>query len=155
MFKTIEHYPNYEVNTEGVIRNKSTGHTLKWVNNGKGYFSVKLYNKDTAKGRLCLVHRLVLSTHSAEKPESHTDVNHIDGDKQNNCIDNLEWVTKSQNTRHAHITGLFKNRLTIEQVKQLKLDLKTETHYPNLAKKYGVGRATIWKVAKGILYDYV
>lgn len=155
MFRTIEHYPNYEIDTDGTVRNKSTGHIMKWINNGKGYFTVKLYNHDTPRGRLCLVHRLVLSTHDFPIPEGTLDVNHKDGDKSNNHIHNLEWVTKSNNTRHAHLTGLFKNRLTIEQVKQIKQDLKTETHYPLLAKKYGVGRATIWKIAKGILYDYV
>lgn len=155
MFKTIKHYPNYEISIDGTVRNKSTGHTMKWINNGKGYFTVKLYNHNTPKGRLCLVHRLVLSTYDIFIPDGNLDVNHIDGDKSNNHIHNLQWVTKSENTRHAHLTGLFKNKVTIEQVKQIKQDLKTEKHYPVLAKKYGVGRATIWKIANGILYDYV
>lgn len=154
MFRTIEHYPNYEIDLHGTVRNKTTGHNMKWVNNGKGYFTVKLYNSDTPKGRLCLIHRLVLSTHALFIPEK-MDVNHKDGDKSNNHIHNLEWVSKSENTRHAHMTGLFKNRLTIEQVRQIKVDLLTENHYATLAQKYNVGRATIWKIAKGILYDYV
>ena len=154
MFRTIEHYPNYEIDIDGSVRNKTAGHNMKWINNGKGYFTVKLYNSDTPKGRLCLVHRLVLSTHDFFIPDN-KDVNHIDGDKSNNHIHNLEWVSKSDNTRHAHMTGLFKNRLTIEQVKQIKQDLQTECHYATLAKKYSVGRTTIWKIAKGILYDYV
>lgn len=154
MFKTIEHYPNYEVSTSGIVRNKTTGHSMKWINNGKGYYTVKLYNSATPKGRLCLVHRLVLSTYSVIPLDAKYDVNHIDGDKSNNTLTNLEWVTKSQNTQHAHITGLFKNKLTIDQVKQIKQDLKTED-FKSLAKKYNVGRATIWKIANGILYDYV
>lgn len=155
MFKTITHYPNYEINTDGTVRNKSTGKAIKWINNGKGYFTVKLYNRETPKGRFCLIHRLVLSTHDADTPKDKLDVNHIDGNKSNNHISNLEWVTKSENTRHAHLTGLFSNKLTIDQVKQIKYDLKTESDYPTIAQKYGVGRATIWKIAKGILYDYV
>ena len=153
-YKTIEHYPNYEVDIDGQVRNKSTGKQMKWINNGKGYFTVKLYNAQTPKGRLCLVHRLVLATHDVFIPDN-CDVNHRDGDKSNNHIHNLEWVTKSQNTRHAHRIGLFKNKLTIEQVKQIKVDLQTESHYATLAKKYNVGRATIWKIANGILYDYI
>lgn len=155
MFKTIEHYPNYEIDFTGHVRNKTTGHSMKWINNGKGYYTVKLYNSNNPKGRLCLVHRLVLSTHDLFIPAGNLDVNHLDGDKSNNYIHNLEWVTKSENTRHAHMTGLFKNKLTIEQVKQIKQDLKTESHFATLAKKYDVGRATIWKIANGILYDYV
>lgn len=155
MFKTIEHYPNYEIDINGHVRNKTTGHSIKWINNGKGYFTVKLYNNNTPKGRLCLVHRLVLSTHDVFIPNGDLDVNHIDGNKSNNHINNLEWVTKSENTRHAHMTGLFKNKVTIEQVKQIKQDLKTTHHHATLAKKYGVSRATIWKIANGVLYDYV
>ena len=155
MFKQIEHYPNYEISISGQVRNRTTGHTMKWINNGKGYFTVKLYNTNTPKGRLCLVHRLVLSTFDIMIPQGNLDVNHIDGNKSNNHVHNLEWVTKSENTRHAHMTGLFKNKLTIEQVKQLKEDLKHEKHFATLAKKYNVGRATIWKIASGVLYDYV
>jgi len=154
MFRTIEHYPNYEIAIDGTVRNKTTGHHMKWINNGKGYFTVKLYNANTPKGRLCLIHRLVLSTYDVFIPYG-MDVNHRDGDKSNNHIHNLEWVSKSENTRHAHLTGLFKNKLTIEQVKAIKQDLQTENHYATIAKKYGVGRATIWKIATGILYDYV
>lgn len=153
MFKTIPAYPNYEVNDQGQIRNKTTGHNMKWIDNGKGYKSVKLYNQDRPHGRLCLVHRLVLSTFSAIG--TGLDVNHKDGNKANNRLDNLEWVTKSQNTRHAHMTGLFENKLTIDQVKEIKERLKTASAYTKIAKEYGVRHSTIWKIANGILYDYV
>ena len=155
MFKVIEHYPNYEVSYTGIVRNRTTGNNMKWINNGKGYFTVKLYNINTPKGRLCLVHRLVLSTHDIFIPDGNLDVNHIDGNKSNNHIHNLEWVTKSQNTRHAHLTGLFKNKLTIEDVKKIKRELSQQHDFAFLAKKHNVGRATIWKIANGILYDYV
>jgi hypothetical protein len=153
MFKTILSYPNYEVNSSGHVRNKTTGHNMKWIDNGKGYKMVKLYNGMRPQGRLCLVHRLVLATHSPI--EESLDVNHIDGDKANNILSNLEWVTKSENTRHAHTTGLFKNKLTIPQVLELKILLKHNTDYGFIATQYNVSHATIWKIANGILYDYV
>lgn len=153
MFKTIPHYPNYEVSSEGVVRNKTTGNNMKWIDNGKGYKVVKLYNQDTPKGRLCLVHRLVMS--SFLPTEEKKDVNHKDGNKANNSLNNLEWVTKSENTRHAHMTALFTNKLTIEQVKEIKVLLKTSSAFNTIAQQYGVGHATIWKIANGILYDYV
>lgn len=154
MFKQIEHYPNYEVSSTGIVRNKTTGRCLSWVNNGTGYMVVKLYNQHKPKGRLCLVHRLVLSTFHPNNENK--DVNHKDGNKRNNSVDNLEWVTKSENTRHAHKTGLFKDKLTIDDVKAIKSLLQFGAmSYSEIGKKYSVGHATIWKIAKGILYDYV
>ena len=154
MYKTIEHYPNYEISTEGIVRNKTTGNNIKWHDNGKGYKIVHIYNSHTPKGRHCLVHRLVLSTY---KPvQEQLDVNHKDGNKSNNCLENLEWVSKSDNTKHAHLTGLFKNKLTIEQVKEIKILLaQKQFTYSEIGRQYGVRHSTIWKIANGTLYDYV
>ena len=154
MFKTIPHYPNYEINENGIVRNKSTGNSMKWIDNGRGYKSVKLYNSNTPKGRLCLVHRLVLSTFNPI--EENMDVNHKDGNKSNNTLSNLEWCTKSENTKHAHKIGLFKNKLTIKDVENIKLYLRHSYYsYSEIARMYGVKHSTVWKIANGILYDYV
>lgn len=153
MYKTIPHYPNYEINSTGLVRNKTTGHNMKWIDNGKGYKSVKLYNTDRPQGRLCLVHRLVLSTFNPS--DGGLDVNHIDGDKSNNSFTNLEWVTKSENTQHAHMIGLFQNKLAIEQVREIKDLLKHQQTMSSIARAYGVKHSTVWKIANGILYDYV
>lgn len=155
-FLPIPAYPNYEVSHNGTVRNIKTGNNLKWVDNGKGYKVVKLYNDSRPQGRLCLVHRLVLSTWLPTDDFS-LDVNHIDGNKSNNCVVNLQWVTKSENTRHAHITGLFKNKLTIDQIKeikQIKLQIERETQQ-QIADKYGISRSIVGKIWSGDLYDYV
>lgn len=153
MFKQIPHYPNYEVNESGFVRNVKTGHTMKWIDNGKGYKSVKLYNEHTPKGRLCLVHRLVLSTFD---PQQDKDVNHIDGNKSNNHLSNLEWVSKSQNTQHAHKTGLFKNKLSIKDVIQIKWMCKnTNKSNGEIGHIFGVRHSTVWKIRNGYLYHYI
>lgn len=53
----------------------------------------------------CGIHRLV-ATKYIPNPENKPEVNHIDGDKTNNCVTNLEWVTRSENRLHALNTGL-------------------------------------------------
>ena len=156
MFKTIPHYPNYKINPDGqVVSHK--GHTMTWIDNGKGYQSVKLYNEHTPKGRMCLVHRLVLSTFTPIGGA--LDVNHKDGNKKNNSLGNLEWVSKSENTRHAHMTGLFssRNKLTIEHVREIKEQVAEEQRdtYTKIAEKYGVQPSIISKIALGHLYGYV
>lgn len=157
-FKTISAYPNYQISIEGRVRSKKKGHILKWVDNGKGYKTVKLYNESKPLGRLCLVHRLVLSTYMpVDNPN--LDVNHKDGIKAHNHLNNLEWVTKSENTRHAHLTGLFnsRNKLTIKQVKEIKELVAEEFRdtYSKIASKYGVKASIINKIALGQLYGYV
>ena len=154
MYKVIEHYPNYEVSPEGIVRNRTTGTNIRWQDDGCGYKMIKLYNEHTPKGRMCLIHRVVLSTYLPN--DSNLDVNHIDGNKANNWLHNLEWVTKSENTKHAHKTGLFTNKLTIEQVQEIKKLLKTQDYsYSELGRKFGVRHSTIWKIANGTMYDYV
>lgn len=70
----------------------------------KGYSSVYLYRE--GKGRSFMSHRLVATEFLKKRDESCINVNHIDGVKKNNKISNLEWVTPSENSRHAYRLGL-------------------------------------------------
>lgn len=122
------------------------------VDNGKGYYVVHLYSPQARGGRLFLIHRLVLSTFSPSP--LHLDVNHIDGDKSNNTLSNLEWTTKSENTQHAHRTGLFKNKLTRDDIKFIRKGEHGLTRQ-QLADKYHVHVSVIGKVITGYLYGYL
>lgn len=101
---TINRYPNYEINTDGTVRTKRTGHIKKQGMTGK-YPSVHLYIDNTQ--HIEYIHRLVAETFVVGyKPK--LEVNHIDGHKQNSRSDNLEWCTRSENVKHSYDTGLRK-----------------------------------------------
>lgn len=71
-----------------------------------GYEKVELNKNGIGKPKF--IHRLVAEAF-IPNPENKLQVNHIDGNKQNNCISNLEWATPSENTKHAYMTGLAKS----------------------------------------------
>jgi len=98
---------NYQVSNNGLVRNKITGKILKQDISNSGYYRVSIYfNKHDFKHRS--VHRLVAIAF-IPNPENKREVNHIDGNKLNNNVSNLEWVTRSENEIHAMKTGLFLN----------------------------------------------
>lgn len=93
----------YSVSNDGQIRNDNRNTILK-QGTEQGYKTVGLHiNKKLKK---CRVHRLV-ALMWIDNPENKPYVNHIDGNRSNNNINNLEWVTPSENTQHAVQTGLL------------------------------------------------
>ena len=104
-YKTIKDYPNYEVSGVGNVRNIVTGCVLRPGRNKNGYQQVNLYLNGKRKSQL--IHRLVADAF-IPNPENKRTVNHIDGDKTNNRAENLEWVSDSENIKHAFRVGLNK-----------------------------------------------
>lgn len=95
-------YPNYEVSSRGSVRNRKTGKILKTELTNAGYRRVVLYNGTSHVHKS--VHRLV--SEAFYGPRERMEVNHIDGDKSNNFVLNLEWCTAKENMRHAVRAGL-------------------------------------------------
>lgn len=129
---------------------------IKYQNdNGNGYLIVNL--KHNGKQKNHLVHRLVAEAF-IENPENKKEVNHIDGDKLNNRVDNLEWVSRSENLKHAFKLGLNKNlkginhpkfKLTIEQVKFIKenaIPHDPEYSFENLGRKFNISSTVVKKI---------
>ena len=98
----IPDFPNYEVSSNGRVRNIKTNRILKGEL-VKGYPRVVLCDRGSYKP--VTVHRLVADVFY-DGDHDGFQVNHIDGDKTNNFIGNLEWVTCSENLRHAYRSGL-------------------------------------------------
>ena len=122
IWKTIENFPNYEVSNFGNVRNKKNGRLLKQTIGREGrYLSVYLSNN--GKENTQRVHRLVAETFLGKHPN--LIVNHIDGNKTNNRVDNLEWCTVKENNIHAIKTGL--NKPGSYQKKKIKIIETGET----------------------------
>lgn len=88
---------SYEVSDEGRVRNVKTGRILKNNDTGDGYYNLTLYNNGIRKVKL--VHRLVGAAFLSN-PLNLPCINHKDGDKINNVVGNIEWVTHSENSNH-------------------------------------------------------
>ena len=95
----------YEVSNLGKVRYKNTKRLMSPFDS-RGYMRVGLMT-DTRGQQKFPVHRLVASAFVPGFTEERHFVNHIDGNKRNNIAQNLEWVTASENTRHAIRTGLL------------------------------------------------
>lgn len=76
---------------------------LRYVNPKNGYVYVQLWNNANYKN--IRLHKLVAQTFIPNK-DNKPQINHIDGNKQNNRVDNLEWCTSSENIKHAYKIGL-------------------------------------------------
>lgn len=96
-WEKVEGFENYSISEDGDVRNDTTMKLLKQHTNNKGYFMVNLWRNN--KGYWKTVHRL-LATTFIPKPEGKDCINHIDGNKQNNRLNNLEWCTPSENQLH-------------------------------------------------------
>ncbi|MDS7057068.1 NUMOD4 motif-containing HNH endonuclease [Klebsiella pneumoniae] len=121
-----------------------------------GYLVTMLSRDGKPKG--VKIHRLVAEAFISN-PENKEHVNHKDGDKENNHVDNLEWATPLENVTHAVETKLKNDKgvnnnnakLTMEEVKYIKENYKPrdkEFGAKALAEKFGVHSITIGKVAK-------
>lgn len=173
-WKPVKDYEGfYEVSNHGQVRSLSKqdrlgrskeGKIKAQCNNGTGYMVVNL--KVDGKQKMKTVHRLVAETF-IPNPLDLPEVNHIDGNKQNNCVENLEWCTHSENTKHAFDLGLNKAvkgtsnvnaKLTDEQVKFIRENHKPydpEFGYAALARKFNCSDTTIKYAVWGKHYDLV
>ena len=106
VWKDIKGYEGkYQVSNYGRIRNINSNKILKPNKHKTGYLNIDLHGKNKY---MPYIHVLVANAF-IEKPNDTVEVNHIDGNKENNCVDNLEWVTKSQNIIHAYEHNLRKD----------------------------------------------
>jgi hypothetical protein len=104
-FKKIEEFNNYSISNLGNVRNDKTGRILKQYTKPSGYKQVQMGRKTIPQ----YVHRLVGNAfipNNQNKPQ----INHKNGDKGDNRVENLEWVTASENDLAYGYTSRIENR---------------------------------------------
>lgn len=106
--RIIESHPNYRIYNDGTVRNSKDEIKTPYKNK-HGYMTVNLYNNGKSSSKR--IHRLVAEAF-IPNPYNKPEVNHLDGNKTNNYVGNLEWSTKSENMQHAYKTGLNKPHAT-------------------------------------------
>jgi hypothetical protein len=123
---------------------------LKCYNNSSGYLIVDFY-KDR-KRKQYIAHRLIAET-LIPNPENKPEVNHIDGDKTNNDISNLEWNTRKENICHAFSTGLKNSEHLRRAVVQLdKATKEVIVKYNSITdahRQTGINRSSITSTCQG------
>ena len=160
-WREVKEYSNYEVNQLGEIRHKKRQKILKPRDNNGGYQYVNF--KINGKNTNFAVHRIVANAF-IPNPNGYTEVNHKDYNKKNNCVDNLEWVSSSQNKQHSYLKQENKKSRgkAVNQYTKEGIFLKTFNSVSDAAKELGCCVAAIsncclgrTKTSQGFRWSFV
>jgi hypothetical protein len=159
--KNLEYigFNKYSITQAGEVFSHNIHRNLKQKTNKYGYKTVILqengYRKDFT------VHRLVALAF-IPNPDNRPCVNHIDGDKSNNCVSNLEWVTEKENAYHAvHILGKGIGEthgmanLTEKDVHEICKYMEDGYRNDELCEMFNLKRANISKIRNGLIWTHV
>jgi len=158
--RTFDREITYKARGGGYRTDFLKSRKLKPQKHKNSYLSVTLYNKIREKKQFN-IHRLV-ALMFIENPFGKLEVNHKDGNKLNNIVENLEWVTRSENAKHMvdnqmikYITGSGNSNcvLSFLDAENIRTEYKNGSYSQDkLAKKYGCSQATISQIIRNITY---
>lgn len=142
----------YEVSSLGRVRfvgprlrNGVPGRVLRPSVMSNGYYGVGVGTRTTRT-----VHSLVAEAFIGPRPDG-CEVNHIDANKLNNALANLEYVTPVGNARHAHRMGRIKTKLTPAAVAEIRA-LRGKVPQRELERRFGVDHALIGRIQRGLVW---
>ena len=149
-FVKIVGFENYEVSNLGRVRNMKSGRILKPSLTKNGYLEHLLYKNN--KQRHLLLHRII-ATAFIDNPDEKPQVNHIDENKLNNDLSNLEWCTVRENLTHGTRTKRVAEKLS-QKVIQLDLNGNVLNEFESMVQagqETGVSRSNISSCCNGKL----
>lgn len=156
-------YEDYEVSNFGRVRRsaktpyycfgvlKSTKQRCQY-----GYPLVKLNRKKVH------VHKIVMRAFFGDPPPGH-EINHKDGNKENPHLDNLEYVTRQQNTQHAYDSGLIsrsgelngRSKLSEQHVKEIRKLLSQGAKYKVIQGKFNISNTCVWAIKQKVNWKHL
>lgn len=157
-WRKIRQKPGYSISSLGKVRNDSTGHIKATSLDRYGYPRVTLYAAGT-KPVSTTIHRLIMTNFYPESEWGEC-VNHLDCDRTNSVLSNLEWTTLKGNSQHSRKLNRFPKikgnegvnaKLTTQQVCEIVVD-GYRTPNSVLAKKYNVSQNAIERIRQGKTY---
>ena len=156
---------NYKVSNLGQVmsipRPNTRGGVLKTNLHRQGYLMVTLYK--SAKRKTMLVHRLVAIAFIGDIPQG-KEVNHINGDKGDNRLENLEYVTPSENQLHAchvlrtarvHGENHHKAKVNDDKVRQMRREYASGAKPVHIAKRYDLSLTTTYQILHRELWKHI
>ena len=128
-------FSKYKIRKDGTVYSLTEAKPLVPAKTKDGYLRVSMV-KDDGCTTSFLVHRLVAEAFIPEM-ESKACVNHIDGDKTNNKLENLEWCNHSENLEHAVATGLYANKMKVCRISLNGINWEEFPSFAEMARVYG------------------
>jgi hypothetical protein len=148
VWKKIKGFENYEVSNYGNIRRMYLkGYKYRKPVIQKGYCSINFVLNKTGFKKI-QIHRLVAEAF-IENNENKKCINHINGIKNDNRVDNLEWCTHSENEKHSFgvlgkiSNGIIKRKIPLDEIEKIKILYNSGMTQKKIAILYNVNQSTI------------